>query len=210
MEILLIDNYDSFVHNLGRYFVLLGQSIHVWRNDDRRLEEIQADSFDAIVLSPGPGAPIDAGLSLEVVRRCGSDVPMLGVCLGHQVICEAYGGQIVRAKRPLHGKGSAVDYTVDTPLFRGIASGTVFGRYHSLVVDPASLPPSLHITATSPDGEVMAVQHQKHPVFGVQFHPESILSPRGMDLLANFLDLVQSFRSDRDRLLPPHSVFPVR
>lgn len=187
----LIDNYDSFVHNLGRYLVRLGMEVAVVRNDDPRLVELDLADCHALVLSPGPGRPEHAGRCMDLVRTFSGRVPILGVCLGHQAICATFGGTIVRARRPLHGKASAVSWC-PSPLFEGLPNPAEFGRYHSLVADPLTLPGCLQAIAHSPEGEIMAVQHLQHPTYGVQFHPESILSPWGMRLLENFLGVART------------------
>jgi anthranilate synthase component II len=186
--LLLIDNYDSFVHNLARYFERLGQSTLVVRNDAINVREVQKLNPLAIVLSPGPCTPREAGVSLEIVRDLYADVPMLGVCLGHQVIAEALGGPIVRAPIPVHGQNSEIEHS-GSGIFAGLPSPMRVGRYHSLVAAPASLPEHLRATAWSNDGILMAVEHCELPVYGVQFHPESILTEHGYGLLANFLRL---------------------
>jgi anthranilate synthase/aminodeoxychorismate synthase-like glutamine amidotransferase len=184
--ILLIDNYDSFVHNLARYFKRLGQETLVVRNDATTVDEVRRLAPQAIALSPGPCTPAEAGCSVDVVRELHADFPILGVCLGHQAIAAALGGQIVRAAEPRHGRTSPVTHT-SSRLFAGLPSPLTVCRYHSLVVDDASLPSSLMVTARSDDGVVMALEHAKLPVFGVQFHPEATLSEHGYQLLANFL-----------------------
>jgi len=186
--ILLVDNYDSFVHNLARYFERLGQRTVVVRNNAVDVRAIQAMRPDAIVLSPGPCTPREAGMSLDIVRALHTKVPMLGVCLGHQVIAEALGGRIVRASMPMHGQASAIEHG-HSGLFAGLPSPLRVGRYQSLVVDRSSLPDDVRATAWSEDGSLMALEHDRWPVYGVQFHPESILTERGYDLLANFLTL---------------------
>jgi anthranilate synthase/aminodeoxychorismate synthase-like glutamine amidotransferase len=186
--ILLIDNYDSFVFNLARYFQRLGQSTHVVRNDAVDVAAIRALRPQAIVLSPGPCAPEQAGCSLEVVRRLHAEVPMLGVCLGHQAIAAALGGEVVRAAEPVHGSSSEV-YHDGRGIFQGLPSPMNACRYHSLVVREASLPECLEITARTIDGVVMALRHKVLPVVGVQFHPESILTEYGYELLTGFLRL---------------------
>jgi anthranilate synthase/aminodeoxychorismate synthase-like glutamine amidotransferase len=186
--ILLIDNYDSFVYNLDRYLQRLGQKTLVVRSDAITVEAISRLSLDAIVISPGPKSPDEAGCSMEVVRRLSEHTPILGVCLGHQAIGQAFGGRIVPAHAPMHGKSSIIHHD-GTPLFHDIPIRFQVGRYHSLVIDPASLPSTLVATAWADDGTIMAVQHVKHPVFGVQFHPESILTVNGYQVLANFLSL---------------------
>ena len=191
--ILLIDNYDSFVHNLARYLVQLGQTTRVVRNDAVDLAEIRQLRPAAIVLSPGPCTPADAGCSVDVVQALGAELPMLGVCLGHQAIGVAYGGHVVRAPQPMHGRTSPVQHR-GRGLFRDIPSPLTACRYHSLVLDRESLPACLDVTAWTDDGTVMAVAHRQWPVFGVQFHPESILTEAGYQLLENFLSRVEESR----------------
>ncbi|MBI1901856.1 MAG: aminodeoxychorismate/anthranilate synthase component II [Planctomycetia bacterium] len=186
--ILLLDNYDSFVFNLARYFCRLGQETVVVRNDAIDVTGIEALRPEAIVISPGPCAPPQAGCSLDVVRSFFDKLPILGVCLGHQAIGEALGGRIVRAKEPVHGRTSLV-YHDGTGVFAGLASPMTACRYHSLVVEESSLPEELEVTAWTADGVVMALAHRAYPVVGVQFHPESILTPDGLRLLFNFLRL---------------------
>jgi anthranilate synthase/aminodeoxychorismate synthase-like glutamine amidotransferase len=186
--ILLIDNYDSFAHNLGRYFERLGVRTTTVRNDAVDLAAVRDLRPSAIVLSPGPCTPREAGASLEIVRELHREIPMLGVCLGHQVIAEALGGRIVRAPAPMHGQTSPLLHD-GTDLFAGLPAPTKAARYHSLVVEPASLPPSLRVTARTDDGVIMAIAHVERPVYGVQFHPESILTEHGYRLLVNFLQL---------------------
>ena len=188
--LLLIDNYDSFTFNLVQYLGELGAEPVVKRNDEITVDEVGALAPSAIVVSPGPCAPAQAGISVEAIRRWGSSIPTLGVCLGHQAIGEAYGGRIVRAGRVMHGKTSRVEHE-GTGLFAGIASPMQVMRYHSLVIEPASLPASLTVTARAQDepSEIHAVRHREHPVWGVQFHPESIMTPDGQKLLKNFLEL---------------------
>lgn len=186
--ILLLDNYDSFVYNLARYVEELGEAPLVRRNDAITLDEIAALRPRRIILSPGPCTPTEAGISCDVIRRFGATVPILGVCLGHQCIGQAYGGMIVRAGRPMHGKTSRIHHD-GTGLFAGLPSPFLATRYHSLVIAPDSVPPSLRVVATSEDGEIMAVQHVAHPVTGVQFHPESVLTEHGYRLLGRFLGL---------------------
>jgi anthranilate synthase/aminodeoxychorismate synthase-like glutamine amidotransferase len=184
--LLLIDNYDSFVYNLARYIERLGQPTHVLRNDMIDAAGVRAMRPAAIVLSPGPCTPREAGASLDIVRSLHTDVPILGVCLGHQVIAEALGGTILRATAPVHGQASAIHHD-GINLFAGLPSPLTVGRYHSLVVDPASLPNELCATAWTDDGILMAFEHRRLPIFGVQFHPESILTEFGYELLTNFL-----------------------
>jgi len=185
---LLIDNYDSFVHNLARYFERLGQRTCVVRSDAIDAAGVRDMRPDAVVLSPGPCTPQKAGTSLEIVRTLVGEIPMLGVCLGHQVIAEALGGRIVRAARPVHGQTSPIVHE-GTGLFAGLPSPLVACRYHSLVVEPKSLPADLRPTAWTEDRTLMALEHTSLPVFGVQFHPEAILTQCGYELLANFLKL---------------------
>jgi anthranilate synthase/aminodeoxychorismate synthase-like glutamine amidotransferase len=184
--ILLIDNYDSFVYNLARYVRELGEEPVVRRHDAASVEEIGAMDPSHIIISPGPCSPAEAGVSTDVVRGLGHRIPILGVCLGHQCIGAAYGGDIVRAGRPMHGKISRIHHT-GRGLFSGLPTPFIATRYHSLVIAPGSVPSALQVTATSEDGEIMAVQHLEHPVYGVQFHPESVLTEHGYRLLDHFL-----------------------
>jgi len=188
MTVLVIDNYDSFVFNLARYLERLGQRTRVVRNTAIDAAGVRAMAPQAIVLSPGPCAPQQAGCALAVVRELHGQVPMLGVCLGHQTIAEALGGRIVRAAEPVHGRTSPVFHD-GRGVFAGLPSPIVATRYHSLVVDAASLPPALEVTARTEDGTVMAIQHRELPVVGLQFHPESILTEHGYPILAAFLRL---------------------
>ena len=183
--ILLIDNYDSFVHNIARYVGELGRERRVVRNDAIDVDDIAAEMPEAIILSPGPGTPDDAGVSLDVVRRLGERVPILGVCLGHQCIGQVYGGTVRRAQRPVHGKISRISHD-DHGVFAGLPNPLRVGRYHSLVVDIEAAT-GLEATAYTDEGEVMALAHRWYPVVGVQFHPESVLTEHGHDLLKNFL-----------------------
>jgi anthranilate synthase component II len=186
MMILLIDNYDSFVYNLARYFERLGHTTCVVRNTAIDVAEVESRRPAAIVLSPGPCTPDHAGCTLELVRRLYARVPLLGVCLGHQTIAAALGGRVIRAKEPMHGRTSLVHHR-GRGLFAGLPNPLVGCRYHSLVVDEASLPESLEVTARADDGTVMAIEHRTLPVVGLQFHPESILTDHGYRLLAAFL-----------------------
>jgi len=186
--ILLIDNYDSFVFNLARYFQRLGQATHVVRNTEIGVPEARAFRPAAIVLSPGPCTPHEAGCSLEIVRQLSGEVPMLGVCLGHQVIAEALGGRVIRAQEPVHGRTSPILHD-GRGIFAGLPSPLVGCRYHSLVVEERSLPECLEVSARTEDGTVMAIRHRGLPLVGVQFHPESILTEHGYSLLAAFLRL---------------------
>ncbi|HEX6814954.1 MAG TPA: aminodeoxychorismate/anthranilate synthase component II [Gemmatimonadaceae bacterium] len=184
--ILLIDNYDSFVYNLARYVRELGNEPLVRRNDAVSLDEIAALAPERIIVSPGPCSPAESGISTAVIRRFGARIPILGVCLGHQCIGAAYGAEIVRARQPMHGKTSRIHHD-GSGVFADLPSPFIATRYHSLVIAPASLPSSLRVTATSDDGEIMAVEHREHPVIGVQFHPESALTEYGYRLLDRFL-----------------------
>ena len=188
--ILVIDNYDSFTWNLVQYLGELGREVVVRRNDAVGVEEIGTLKPEAIVLSPGPCTPAEAGVTVPVIRRWGAEIPMLGVCLGHQAIGEAYGGRVIRARRVMHGKTSRIDHAGDD-LFAGLPSPLEVMRYHSLVVERETLPPELEVTAAASDdpAEIHAMRHRTHPVWGVQFHPESIMTTGGKDILRNFLGL---------------------
>ena len=190
--LLVIDNYDSFTWNLVQYLGELGQEPVVRRNDEIGIDDIERLAPSRIVISPGPCTPKEAGISVECIRRFGERTPTLGVCLGHQAIGTAYGADVVRARRTMHGKLSPVAHT-DDPLFRGVPSPLRVTRYHSLVIDPASLPQELVVTAWTDEpgwtDEIQAVRHRSHPVWGVQFHPESIASEHGRTILNNFLSL---------------------
>jgi anthranilate synthase component II len=190
--ILVIDNYDSFTYNLVQYLGELGAELHVRRNDAISVEEIGTLRPEAIVLSPGPCAPAQAGVTVEAIRRWGSEIPTLGVCLGHQAIGEAYGGKVVRAERVMHGKTSRVIHD-GTGLFADLPTPLEVMRYHSLVVERDSVPESLEVVAYAEDDptEIHAVRHREHPVYGVQFHPESVLTQHGKELLRNFLDIAR-------------------
>ncbi len=186
--ILVIDNYDSFVHNLARYFRQLGQETTVRRNDAVTIDDIQQLKPDAIVLSPGPCTPTESGICIEVVRKFHTAVPILGVCLGHQAIVAALGGKVVRSNRPMHGQASLITHNGDG-VFQKLPTPMQVGRYHSLVAEPESLPRCLRVDAQTENGTIMAVSHESFPVVGVQFHPESVLTEHGYALLANFLRL---------------------
>ncbi len=187
--IVLADNYDSFSYNLYQLVGSVDPDIRVVRNDACTVDELVAMHPRALVLSPGPARPADAGICEEAVTRLCETTPILGVCLGHQAICEAFGATIGYAGELMHGKSSAVSLDGTSPLFRGVESPIEAARYHSLAVCEDTLPTCLRITARSDDGEVMAVEHREHPVFGVQFHPESILTPQGARIVENFLDV---------------------
>ena len=186
--LLVIDNYDSFTYNLVQYLGELGERVEVRRNDEIKIEEVAELRPERIVISPGPGTPDDAGISLEVIKRFGETTPILGVCLGHQSIGQAFGGRVVRAPKLFHGKSSRVQHDGRT-VFEGIDADLTVGRYHSLIVDQAGLPDCLEVSARTPDGIIMGIRHRTRKIEGVQFHPESILTTQGKKLLANFLRL---------------------
>lgn len=185
--ILLIDNYDSFSYNLYQYIGALDSNIRVIRNDDLTVEEIASLHPDHIVLSPGPGYPADAGVCIEVARELGKTIPTLGVCLGHQAICEAFGATVGHASKLMHGKQSAITVDPESTLFAGLPNTMKVARYHSLAAIADTMPDCLKVTARADDGDVMAVQHETYPIHGVQFHPESFMTPNGLDILKNFL-----------------------
>ena len=185
--ILLIDNYDSFSYNLFQLVGEIRPDIRVIRNDEMSIEEIRALGPDRIILSPGPGRPENAGIIIDAARILGRDIPLLGVCLGHQAICAAFGATITYAKRLMHGKQSEVRFDRSCPLFAECPETAPVARYHSLAADASTMPAELKITAMTSDNEIMAVQHREYPVFGVQFHPESIMTPDGKTMLRSFL-----------------------
>lgn len=187
--ILLIDNYDSFSYNLYQLVGELEPDIRVIRNDEMTVEEIETLAPDRIILSPGPGRPEDAGVITEVAKTVSQRIPTLGVCLGHQAICFAYGARITYAKKLMHGKQSDVTVNDNSLLFRGCPSPMKVARYHSLAADEETMPDCLEVTAVTEDGEVMAVRHKEFPIYGVQFHPESIMTPYGKQMLENFINL---------------------
>ncbi|EST51678.1 anthranilate synthase subunit II [Brevibacillus panacihumi W25] len=184
--ILMIDNYDSFTYNLVQYVGELGEELQVYRNDKITLEEIERLNPDYLMISPGPCTPNEAGISMDVIRHFAGNIPILGVCLGHQSIGQVFGGKVVRAERLMHGKTSDVFHDGKT-IFQGIPSPFTAARYHSLLVEEVSLPDELEVTARTADGEIMAVRHRDYPIEGVQFHPESIITQHGKQLLKNFL-----------------------
>jgi anthranilate synthase/aminodeoxychorismate synthase-like glutamine amidotransferase len=185
--VLLIDNYDSFTFNLAQYLGELGAEVSVRRNDQITLDEVDAmDGLDGVVVSPGPCTPRDAGISIRIIEHMTGKVPVLGVCLGHQSIGEAFGGDVVRAPQLMHGKTSFIQHD-GVGIFQGLPNPFIATRYHSLIVDRETLPETLEITAQTEDGIIMGLQHRDFPVYGVQFHPESILTPTGKQLLGNFL-----------------------
>jgi anthranilate synthase/aminodeoxychorismate synthase-like glutamine amidotransferase len=192
-RVLLIDNYDSFVHNLARYLTELGCETEVVRNDRLTVDDIARHPCAAVVISPGPCSPTEAGVSVPLVRELSGTVPILGVCLGHQAIAAAFGGRVIRAPEPVHGRASRVRHD-GTRLFEGLPNPLTVGRYHSLVAEESTLPPMLRVTARTDDGLVMACEHESHPTWGVQFHPESILTEGGHALIANFLRLACEWR----------------
>lgn len=186
----MIDNYDSFTYNLVQYLQMLSADVAVRRNDEISLEDIRRAKPDAIVVSPGPCTPKEAGISVDVIREFYREIPILGVCLGHQSIGYAFGASIVRAKRLMHGKTSQITHTGEG-IFEGLKNPFTAVRYHSLVIDRSTLPEVLKITAWSENDEIMGIQHVEYPLFGVQFHPESVLSEEGMKLLENFLRIAK-------------------
>ena len=185
--ILLIDNYDSFAYNLYHLVGEIEPDIKVIRNDDMTVDEIKELSPDHIILSPGPGRPENAGVIVDVVRTLGRDTPILGVCLGHQAVCAAFGATVTYAKKLMHGKQSNVKFDLSCPLFRGCPETALVARYHSLAAQADTIPRELMVSAVTDDGEIMAVQHRDRPVYGVQFHPESIMTPDGKTILRNFI-----------------------
>lgn len=184
--IIMIDNYDSFTYNLYQYIGMLNPDIEVYRNDKTTVDRILSKKPSHIILSPGPGFPKSAGICIDLIKSA-ADIPILGVCLGHQAIGEAFGGKIVHAPRIMHGKPDDVTLSGSCKLFEGLDTRCRVGRYHSLVIDEETLPKCLEITARSDDGCIMGIKHTEHPVYGIQFHPESVLTPDGMKILENFL-----------------------
>ncbi len=185
--ILLIDNYDSFSYNLYQLIGAIDPDIKVIRNDELTIPEIEALRPDRIIISPGPGRPCDAGVCIEAARTLGKTIPLLGVCLGHQSICEAFGAEITYAKQLMHGKSSVLELDTGSLLFSGLDKKITAARYHSLAADEKTMPECLKITARTDDGEIMAVEHKEYPIYGVQFHPESIMTPDGKTILDNFI-----------------------
>lgn len=185
--ILLIDNYDSFSYNLYQLVGELNSDIKVIRNDEMTVEEIRNLAPTKIIVSPGPGRPEDAGIIIDVIKELGKEIPILGVCLGHQAICMAFGAVVTYAKQLMHGKQSEVAFDKKCSLFKDLSDTALVARYHSLAVDANTLPDCLEVTAKTIDGEVMALQHKEYPIYGVQFHPESIMTPDGRTMLKNFL-----------------------
>lgn len=195
MTVLILDNYDSFVFNVVRYCEELGETVRVARNDRIGMTEIEAMAPEAILISPGPCSPAQAGVSMQAIAAFSGRIPILGVCLGHQCIGAAFGMRVTRAKTPMHGRVSPIDHG-GRGLFSGLPVPLAVGRYHSLIVEPvAGVETPLAVDARSPEGEIMALSHREHPTYGVQFHPESILSERGHDLLRNFFALARDWRA---------------
>jgi len=193
--ILMIDNYDSFTYNLVQYIGQLGGAVVVHRNDVISIDEIRKLKPDAIVLSPGPCTPKEAGISVEVIRKLGTSIPIMGVCLGHQAVGYAFGAEVIRAQRIMHGKTSQISNDGRT-IFKGLPNPFVAGRYHSLILERDSLPDCLEISAETEEGEIMGVRHKEYPVEGVQFHPESILTPNGKRILKNFLAMINAAEAE--------------
>jgi len=193
-RLLLIDNYDSFTYNLVQAFLVLGADVHVYRNDAMTVEQALAFAPSHLCISPGPGTPYDAGVSMDMIRAFAGRLPVLGVCLGHQSIVEVFGGKVVRAGRLMHGKTSIIQHD-GASLFAGLPQPCEVGRYHSLIAAPETLPAELEVTARTPEGEIMGVRHRSLMVEGVQFHPESILTPDGPALMKNFLGFTGGRRS---------------
>lgn len=185
--ILLIDNYDSFVYNLYQFIAETGQEVRIVRNDEMTSEEVMEMRPDAVVISPGPGKPGDAGICVELIQRAEGRIPILGVCLGHQAIAEAYGAEVVHAGKLMHGKTSVLRDVQDSVLFRDIPGPIQVARYHSLAVREETLPEEIRVTARAEDGEVMAMEHRRYDVYGVQFHPESVMTPQGYKMIENFI-----------------------
>ena len=192
-RLLLIDNYDSFTYNLVQAFLVLGAEVRVARNDEITVEQALALDLTHLCISPGPGTPRDAGVSMDMIRAFKGRLPIFGVCLGHQSIVEVFGGEVVRAPRLMHGKTSQVNHD-GGGLFAGLPQPCEVGRYHSLIAAPESVPQELEVCATTPEGEIMAVRHRRYVIEGVQFHPESVLTPQGPHLMGNFLRLAASVR----------------
>lgn len=188
VKLLLIDNYDSFTYNLVQAFLVLGAEVDVRRNDEISVDVAKALAPTHLCISPGPGTPYDAGVSMDMIRAFAGQVPVFGVCLGHQSIVEVFGGKVVRAPRLMHGKTSPVSHD-GKGLFTGLSANTEVGRYHSLIAKPDTLPADLEVTAKTPEGEIMGVRHRSLKVEGVQFHPESVLTPEGPQLIGNFLKM---------------------
>lgn len=199
--ILVVDNYDSFVHNVARYVAMLGKDVDVARNDALSIDDISASPPEAIVISPGPCTPAEAGISNAIVEHFSGRIPILGVCLGHQCIGTVFGGRIARARQPMHGLASDITHE-GKRLFAGLPQPLPVGRYHSLIVEPTpEMESVLAIDAVSTEGEIMALSHRTHPTWGVQFHPESVLTPDGLALVTNFVTMASAFRAERSHVL---------
>ena len=192
-RLLLIDNYDSFTYNLVQAFLVLGAEVRVSRNDEITVDEALKLDLTHLCISPGPGTPRDAGVSMDMIRAFAGKLPILGVCLGHQSIVEVFGEEVVRAPRLMHGKTSQVNHDGHT-LFAGLPQPCEVGRYHSLIAAPGSIPAELEVSASTPEGEIMGVRHRRFTIEGVQFHPESVLTPQGPQLMGNFLQLTKASR----------------
>ncbi len=196
--ILLIDNYDSFSYNLYQLIGEIEPDIRVIRNDEMMVGEIKKLKPESIILSPGPGRPEDAGVTMEAAKTLGKEIPVLGVCLGHQAICAAFGATVTYAKKLMHGKQSEVRFDTECPLFRGCPGRAPVARYHSLAAEESTIPEMLQVTARTADGEVMAVMHREYPIYGVQFHPESIMTPDGKTMLENFIKIKKGAKLNHD------------
>ena len=206
-RLLLIDNYDSVTYNLVQAFLVLGAEVHVFRNDAMTVEEALAFAPSHLCISPGPGTPYDAGVSMDMIRAFAGKLPVLGVCLGHQSMVEVFGGKVVRAGRLMHGKTSVIQHD-GRGLFAGLPQPCEVGRYHSLIAAPETLPPELEVSARTAEGEIMGVRHRTLMVEGVQFHPESILTPDGPALLRNFLEFSTGQRARESAAGAPHALSP--
>ncbi len=201
--IFMLDNYDSFTYNLVQYMGELGAEMEVARNDKTTVAEVLAGKPDGIVVSPGPCTPNEAGISNDLIAQAAGKIPLLGVCLGHQCIGQVFGGTIIRAKTLMHGKTSLIHHQ-DSGLFAGLENPFVATRYHSLIIDPESMPSDLDVTARADDGTIMSVRHKQHSIYGVQFHPESILTTEGKRLLQNFLTIVEQSRTPETQAAAAH------
>lgn len=194
--ILLIDNYDSFVYNLYQFIAQIDPDVRIVRNDRITSEEARRMKPDLVVLSPGPGKPEDAGVCIELIRKLKGEIPIFGVCLGHQAIAEAFGGEVTYAEKLMHGKTSLLSDIEDSVLFGGIRKPIQVARYHSLAVRESSLPPEIKVTARTDSGEIMAFEHREYPVYGVQFHPESVMTPEGFKMIQNLMEHMKKLRTD--------------
>ncbi|MDE2841514.1 MAG: aminodeoxychorismate/anthranilate synthase component II [Chloroflexota bacterium] len=201
--IFMLDNYDSFTYNLVQYMGELGAEMEVARNDKTTVEEVMASRPAGIVVSPGPCTPNEAGISNDLIAQAAGKIPLLGVCLGHQCIGQVFGGSIIRAQTLMHGKTSLIHHQ-DSGIFTGLENPFVATRYHSLIIDPASMPSVLDVTARADDGTIMSVRHRQHSIYGVQFHPESILTTEGKRLLQNFLNIVEQNRTQETQAAAAH------